>query len=260
MSLTVRVRLDSFDLIHPAEKQTQVYVEILDVARATYLLPPESFHMLKDREWPDVLDAAYENYEQRWIASDSASAAARKAVREWLAVPENRDEMQAAFEEDRAARDPLLRSLRAQVAELEAKLAKFVRPAGEDPIAYALTEKAEAAEEDAVRRSVDAQFPKVAEFLAEKATAPAATATPAEKTLIWPDDWDRVLDSAIRQWQGEWTPKRVQHLYLARYARGLYRSDARNFLSQRAHRGLLTLHDLPTGRVFTLNSRKDGRA
>ncbi|WP_151480656.1 hypothetical protein [Streptomyces albicerus] len=94
----------------------------------------------------------------------------------------------------------------------------------------------------------------------EKATAPATTATPAKKTLTWPDDWDNVLDSAIRQWQGEWTPKRVQHLYLARYDRGLYRSDARNFLSQRAHRGLLTLHDRPTGRVFTLNTWKGGNA
>lgn len=184
---------------------------------------------------------------------------------------------------------PVLRRLldvEAEAAQLRARLAEFERSVDEHPIAFALTPKAEtsvdkltalfaptqalredeSAEEQAVRRSVDAQFPKVAAFLAEttpaeeKATAPATTATPAEKTLIWPDDWNNVLDTAIRQWQGEWTPKRVQHLYLARYARGLYRSDARNFLSQRAHRGLLTLHDLPTGRVFTLNSRKDGRS
>lgn len=87
-------------------------------------------------------------------------------------------------------------------------------------------------------------------------TKPAAT-LPAP---TWPEDWDHVLDFAIRQWQGEWTPKRVQRLYLARYGDDLFRSDARNCLSIRARRGLLTLHDRPKGRVFTLNTWKGGNA
>ncbi|MFJ9029757.1 hypothetical protein ACIRQP_14735 [Streptomyces sp. NPDC102274] len=45
-----------------------------------------------------------------WV-SDSASMAARKAVRDWLAVDENGDELQAAWEADRARRDPVSRKL-----------------------------------------------------------------------------------------------------------------------------------------------------
>ena len=79
----------------------------------------------------------------------------------------------------------------------------------------------------------------------------------AKKAPAWPDDWDTVLDTAIREWGGDWTPLRVQRLYIARYQRGLYRSYARGFLSRRAHQGLMALHDRPTGRAYTLNTRKD---
>lgn len=95
--------------------------------------------------------------------------------------------------------------------------------------------------------------------LAEKSSRPAAAdATPEKprKTLTWPDDWDQVLDTAIRTWGGEWSPQRVQRLYNARYGLGLYRHDARRFLSERAHAGVLTLHD-GTRRYYTLNTRKD---
>ena len=44
----------------------------------------------------------------------------------------------------------------------------------------------------------------------------------AKKAPAWPDDWDTVLDTAIREWGGDWTPLRVQRLYLARYQRVLY--------------------------------------
>ncbi|MER5213659.1 hypothetical protein ABT063_24585 [Streptomyces sp. NPDC002838] len=98
----------------------------------------------------------------------------------------------------------------------------------------------------------------------EKSSRPAADATADPKAtgpaLKWPDDWDEVLDTAIRAEGGEWQPKRVQQLYLVRYGRGLYRSNARQFLSKRAHAGLLTLHDRPNGRFYTLNARKDGRS
>ncbi|MFG2780769.1 hypothetical protein ACGFY7_23315 [Streptomyces prunicolor] len=76
--------------------------------------------------------------------------------------------------------------------------------------------------------------------------------TPA---ITWPADWDTVLDTTIREEGGEWTTKRVQQLYLARYGRGLHRADARRFLSQRAHAGFLRLHERPNSRYYTLASK-----
>lgn len=73
--------------------------------------------------------------------------------------------------------------------------------------------------------------------------------------ITWPDDWDSVLDTAIREWGGEWDTRRVQRLYIARYQRGLYRSDARDCLSRRAHAGVLTLHERPNHRVYTPRKR-----
>jgi hypothetical protein len=86
------------------------------------------------------------------------------------------------------------------------------------------------------------------------ASAPAAGQAPA-----WPADWDDVLDTAISTWGGEWDTKRVQHLFAARYGRGLFRSHARDCLSRRAHAGVLQLHERPDHRVYTLNARKDVR-
>jgi hypothetical protein len=83
-----------------------------------------------------------------------------------------------------------------------------------------------------------------------EASAPAVGPAPA-----WPADWDHVLDTAIRAWGGEWDTKRVQRLYLARYSRGLYRADARACLSRRARQGLMTLHERPDARFYTLVTR-----
>lgn len=98
-------------------------------------------------------------------------------------------------------------------------------------------------------------------ILAAKHSRPDGDATPetTRLTFKWPDDWDQVLDTAIRDWPGEWQPKRVQNLYSARYGRGLYRCDARRFLSERARNGLLTLVDRPNGRYYIRNTRKDVR-
>lgn len=85
-------------------------------------------------------------------------------------------------------------------------------------------------------------------------TAPAGSPGPE-----WPADWDAVLDTAIREWGGEWDTKRVQRLYLACYGRGLFRSHARDCLSRRAHQGLMTLHNRPDARYYTLNTPKDVR-
>ncbi|MBP5883137.1 hypothetical protein QBA57_28780 [Streptomyces scabiei] len=85
----------------------------------------------------------------------------------------------------------------------------------------------------------------------------AGAQAPAARPPRWPADWDRVLDTAIRTWRGEWTTNRVQQLYKARYGDGLHRADARAFLSRRAHQGVLRLHNRPNARYYTL--RKDVR-
>ncbi|MFJ4649508.1 hypothetical protein ACIP6Q_39240 [Streptomyces bobili] len=85
-----------------------------------------------------------------------------------------------------------------------------------------------------------------------------ATTAPAAGPR-WPADWDRVLDTAIRTWGGEWTTGRVQLLYKARYGDGMHRADARAFLSRRAHQGQLDLINRPDARYYTLarTARKD---
>jgi len=124
-SIIVRVGLDSYDFVHPAEKQTAVHVQIPEVARATYLLPAEMFHGLKDRAWPQVLDVAHQYYADSGMVSDSASAAARSAVWAWFLEDPNRDEMQASFEVDHARRDPVARRLLEENEELRARVAEL---------------------------------------------------------------------------------------------------------------------------------------
>ena len=122
-SIRVRIRLDSFDLIHPREKQCQVYVHIEDVARASYLLPADRFEELRDAEWGDALDKAHAHFEDAGWVSDSATASARAAVRTWLDSDENRDDLNAAWFADRAQHDPVSRALSAQVERLTEQLA-----------------------------------------------------------------------------------------------------------------------------------------
>jgi hypothetical protein len=126
-SIIVRVRLDSYDVLRPSEKQTQVYVQIPEVARASWLLDAEFFSVLRDEPWPHVVDSAREAYERRGVVSDSDSAAARAAIVKWLSDDANHDAMNEAWFQDRAQRDPVSRSLlqdkerlTARVAELEA--------------------------------------------------------------------------------------------------------------------------------------------
>lgn len=122
-SILVRVTLDAYDFAHPSEKQTQVYAQIPDVARVSYVLPGSRYEGLRNRAWPEVLDVAQEHYEQGWTVSAPATAVARQAVMEWLRDDANRDEMQAAWEQDQARRHPVARKLLARIAELEADLA-----------------------------------------------------------------------------------------------------------------------------------------
>lgn len=133
-SIIVRVTLDSYDLVHPSEKQTQVYVQIPEVARASWLLDASFYAALKNEPWPHVVDSAHEEYERRGVVSDSASGAARKAIVDWLLRSDGADydarydAVQAAWEADQARQHPVARKLlkeneqlRARVAELEAE-------------------------------------------------------------------------------------------------------------------------------------------
>jgi DNA repair exonuclease SbcCD ATPase subunit len=125
-SILVRVTLDSYDLVHPSEKQTQVYVQIPEVARASWLLDADFYAVLKNEPWPHVIDSAHAEYERRGVVSDSTSEAARKAIVDWLLLSEGADydarfdAVQAAWEADQARQHPVARKLLARVAELEA--------------------------------------------------------------------------------------------------------------------------------------------
>lgn len=131
--IIVRVRLGSYDLVHPSEKQTQVYVQIPEVGRASWLLDSSFYAALENEPWPHVVDEAHNDYMQRGVVSDSTSEAARKAIVDWLLLSEGAecdaryDAVQAAWEADQARQHPVVgqllaerERLRARVAELEA--------------------------------------------------------------------------------------------------------------------------------------------
>ncbi len=127
-SITVRVTCDSYDVVHPSEKQTQVYVQIPEVARATWLLPAADYEGLRDSKWGDVLDEAITHFEYRtrqgWV-TDPATAAARQTVRDWLAVDENRDALDDAWFLDAARRHPVSRTLLRMVTQLGEQLTEL---------------------------------------------------------------------------------------------------------------------------------------
>lgn len=126
MTINVRISLGSYDLLHPSETQTQVYAQIPDVARVSYMLPAHFYTSMRDQEWGDVLDNAHGYYESSCAVTDSDSARARAAVRVWLAVDANRDALNAAWFEDRARRDPVSRALLKDVERLRARFAEAV--------------------------------------------------------------------------------------------------------------------------------------
>jgi hypothetical protein len=89
----------------------------------------------------------------------------------------------------------------------------------------------------------------------EKATAPAATATPHSDA-----DRERLahLRRVTAEWQGEWTTRRAQHVYAAAYGPGDWRRAARRDLAALHTEGLLVLHDVKGRRHYTFNSRNGG--
>ncbi|WP_433341644.1 hypothetical protein [Streptomyces sp. CA-253872] len=128
--INVRVTLSSYDLLDPAEKQTQVYVDIPSVARATWLLDADFHAVLKHEPWPAVIDCAHAEYERRGVVSDPTSAAARQAIVDWLLLSEGAEfetrhgAVYAAWEADQARRHPVARKLLAENERLRAELAK----------------------------------------------------------------------------------------------------------------------------------------
>lgn len=63
-----------------------------------------------------------------------------------------------------------------------------------------------------------------------------------------------ILRPAVRDYEGEWTTRMVQHLYVIKFGRGDWRRAARQDLAQLATDGLLLLDDRDPGRrVYRLN-------
>ncbi|MGI3199620.1 hypothetical protein ACRJ4W_15315 [Streptomyces sp. GLT-R25] len=282
-SILVRVTLDSYDFAHPSEEQTQVYVQIPDVARVSYMLPGSCFEGLKDRAWPEVLDVAQEHYAQAWVI-DPSSAVARQAVMEWLRDPTNRDEMQAAYEEDQARRHPVVQSLRSSVAEL-----KKANEGLNDLRVRALDKNAQLrdriAQLESASRSTEAYDGELTMFRGlvrllrvaarngdlaemqrllyehdaeeraaysearEKSSRQAdATSSPREQRLA------QLLDT-IRTHRGEWRAGDVQ--VLRRLTGGpTKRSTARRDLAELHRRGHLNQHGPQDGRFYTLKRKR----
>lgn len=86
----------------------------------------------------------------------------------------------------------------------------------------------------------------------EKATAPAATATPGLT-----ERQTRLLD-AIRTHGGEWTTRRVLHLFALTDPGVVQRGTARRDLAALNRAGHLVLVDDPDKRHYALNTRKGG--
>jgi hypothetical protein len=122
-SILVRVRLGHFDYARPAAQQTQVTVQVPEVARVSYLLDHRQYGVLREQPWPAVLEAAEREYVSRGVVSDPVSAAARKAVCEWLAVDEHHDALYEAWVADCARRDPVARRLLADLDLAKAETA-----------------------------------------------------------------------------------------------------------------------------------------
>jgi hypothetical protein len=116
-SIIVRVTLGSYDVVHPSEQQTQVYVQVPEVARASWLLDASFYGLLKNEPWPHVVDEAHNDYMRRGVVSDSASTAARQAIVDWLLLSEGADyderydAVYAAWEADQARQHPVARKL-----------------------------------------------------------------------------------------------------------------------------------------------------
>lgn len=67
-----------------------------------------------------------------------------------------------------------------------------------------------------------------------------------------------VLRDAVEQWLGEWTTRRVQRLYGARFGPGPWRRAAGSDLATLHQQHLLDLHDEDPGRRFyTMNTIGD---
>ncbi|MFE5630636.1 hypothetical protein [Streptomyces sp. NPDC056543] len=67
-----------------------------------------------------------------------------------------------------------------------------------------------------------------------------------------------LLRTAAKEWRGEWTTRRAQHLYAARYGPGDWRRKARADLDLLARQGLLTEAGPLNRRHFTLNHWNGG--
>jgi hypothetical protein len=98
----------------------------------------------------------------------------------------------------------------------------------------------------------------VTEQYGEKATAPAATATPAGPLGAGTRNRLALLRRAVIDYQGEWSTGRAQALYQATYGVADWRATARRDLAQLHADGLLVEHDEPNHHHYTFNTRNGG--
>ena len=70
------------------------------------------------------------------------------------------------------------------------------------------------------------------------------------------DDAERLalLRMAATEWQGEWTTRRAQHLYQARFGPGDWRRTARRDLAELTAQGLLIEQGPENRRSYTFNA------
>ncbi|HEY8985695.1 MAG TPA: hypothetical protein VIU15_39755 [Streptomyces sp.] len=121
-SILVRITLDRFDLASTV-KQTQVRVEIPEMARVGWLLPEEMYGALVLLPWEEALREVFAFTDGRIVPEwDAQLVAARQRVREWLAVDEHRAAMHEAWFAAEARRHPVSRSLLADVERLRVEL------------------------------------------------------------------------------------------------------------------------------------------
>ncbi|GAA3374656.1 hypothetical protein [Streptomyces racemochromogenes] len=85
--------------------------------------------------------------------------------------------------------------------------------------------------------------------MADRVTEPPPATGPAPERRL------SLLRKTSTEWFGEWTTRRVQHLYAAHFGPGEWRRPARGDLAELHRQRLLVLHDENPGRRFyTVNS------
>ncbi|MBZ3909389.1 hypothetical protein [Streptomyces acidiscabies] len=137
-SILVRISLvDRDDRIGQQEQQVLVQVQVPGVARVGWRLPIRMHASLVLSPWEDALRDVFLYSDRRFLPEPDAQVrAARERVRGWLAEPENKVAMHAAWVSDRILRDPITRRLHEQVIVRDAEIQQLRAEVGSEHLAY----------------------------------------------------------------------------------------------------------------------------